>query len=168
MFQQVLRAHRQMMMVRSKLPDHTFMSSFHILCVSFFFINTLPLRMGEVVRPILFFEREQLPFGAASAIVFLERIIDLISALMMLLLVLGFANILSSFCTDHSAFIPSLICSHNLGASLDGRRAAAVRLVQAKPIGVMVHLMRSGKPARFVFLLTESVEHKRLLFLLEF
>ena len=93
MFQQVLRAHRQMMMVRSKLPDHTFMSSFHILCVSFFFINTLPLRMGEVVRPILFFEREQLPFGAASAIVFLERIIDLISALMMLLLVLGFANI---------------------------------------------------------------------------
>jgi uncharacterized protein (TIRG00374 family) len=93
MFQQALRSHRQMMMVRSQLPNHTFMSSFHILCVSFFFINTLPLRMGEVVRPILFFEKEDLPFGAASAIVFLERIIDLISALLMLFIVLGFANI---------------------------------------------------------------------------
>ena len=93
MIQQALRSHRQMILIRSQLPEHTFMSSFHILCVSFFFINTLPLRMGEVVRPILFFERENLPFGSASAVVFLERIIDLISAMLMLLLVLGFANI---------------------------------------------------------------------------
>ena len=93
MLQQVLRSHRQMLLIRSKIPDHSFWASFHILCVSFFFINTLPLRMGEVVRPILFFERENLPFGSASAIVFLERIIDLISAMLMLLLVLGFANI---------------------------------------------------------------------------
>lgn len=93
MLQQVLRSHRQMILVRSKIPEHSFMSSFHILCVSFFFINTLPLRMGEVVRPILFFERENLPFGSASAIVFLERIIDLISAMLMLFLVLGFADI---------------------------------------------------------------------------
>ena len=93
MMQQMARSHRQMLLVRVRVPNHRFMTSFNILCVSFLFINTLPLRMGEVLRPILFLEKENLDFGSSTAIVLLERIIDLISAILMLLIVLSFANI---------------------------------------------------------------------------
>jgi len=93
MLQQALRAHRQMLLVRSSIPEHSFLTSFHILCVTFFFINTLPVRMGEVLRPILLFEKEDMAFGSATAVVFIERVLDLISAIIMLVSVLALANI---------------------------------------------------------------------------
>ena len=91
--QQVLRSHRQMRIVQSTHPEHSFMSSFYILCISFFFINILPLRMGEVMRPILLNNREGMPIGSGFAVVFVERIIDLISAMFMAVLVLALADI---------------------------------------------------------------------------
>ena len=91
--QQILRSHRQMRIIRGTLPEHTFQSSFYILCISFFFINILPLRMGEIMRPVLLLNREQMPFGSGVAVVFVERIIDLISAMVMAVLVLALADI---------------------------------------------------------------------------
>ena len=91
--QQVLRAHRQMRIVRGTLPDHKFSTSFYILCISFFFINILPLRMGEIMRPILLLDKENMPMGSGLAVVFVERIIDLISAMVMAILVLALADI---------------------------------------------------------------------------
>ena len=91
--QQILRSHRQMRIIRSTHPHHSFMTSFNILCVSFFFINILPLRMGESLRPILLLEKENMPLGSGIAVVFVERIIDLLSAMIMALLVLFLANI---------------------------------------------------------------------------
>ena len=62
---------------------------------------------------------------------------------------------------------------HRYVHDITGRRAAAVCLVRANSNSVMVHLMKAdayekGKPARIVSLLTESMDHKRLLFVLEF
>ena len=91
--QQVLRSHRQMRIVRSTLPDHKFSTSFYILCISFFFINILPLRMGEIMRPVLLLDKEDMAMGSGLAVVFVERIIDLISAMVMAVLVLALADI---------------------------------------------------------------------------
>jgi len=91
--QQILRSHRQMRIVRSTLPEHKFSTSFYILCISFFFINILPLRMGEIMRPVLLLDKEDMPMGSGLAVVFVERIIDLISAMVMAVLVLALADI---------------------------------------------------------------------------
>ncbi|MCB9777772.1 MAG: flippase-like domain-containing protein [Alphaproteobacteria bacterium] len=86
MLQQALRAWRQLVLLRAHHPHVGFRSSFGILCVSFLAINTLPARLGEVVRPLLLLERERVPLGTGFAIVFLERVIDLCAALTMLAL----------------------------------------------------------------------------------
>lgn len=83
MVQQVLRAVRQALLVGAG-PDVSFRTSLSVLCISFLFINTLPARLGEAVRPLLLWERARVPLGAAVAMVVVERAIDLLAALVML------------------------------------------------------------------------------------
>jgi uncharacterized protein (TIRG00374 family) len=89
MIQQLLRAHRQMLL----LPKISYKSSLMVLCVGFFFINTLPARLGEFTRPLLLKEKESIPLPSAFAMVFTERLLDLISAFVLALLFLSFAHI---------------------------------------------------------------------------
>ena len=55
--------------------------------IGFLAINVMPLRLGELVRPYLFLEQDGVPLGASLAAVFLERILDFMALLGMLLLV---------------------------------------------------------------------------------
>ena len=89
MVQQILRAHRQILL----LPSISYRNSLLVLCIGFFFINTLPARLGELTRPILIREREGLPLSSGLAMVFTERLLDLMSAFILALLFLSFANI---------------------------------------------------------------------------
>ena len=89
MVQQFLRAHRQLLL----LPEISYKSSLLVLCIGFFFINTLPARLGELTRPILLKEKEGLPLSSGLAMVFTERLLDLMSAFILALLFLSFANI---------------------------------------------------------------------------
>ena len=89
MIQQLLRAHRQLLL----LPTISYKNSLLVLCIGFFFINTLPARLGELTRPILIKERENLPLSSGLAMVFTERLLDLMSAFILALLFLSFANI---------------------------------------------------------------------------
>ena len=63
---------------------------FSILSIGYLAINVVPLRMGEFVRPTLLAEKEGVPFGAALAAIFVERLVDMLMLLGMMLLV-GFA-----------------------------------------------------------------------------
>lgn len=92
MIQQLLRAARQMLIIQAQYPEHTFAKSFAILCIGFFFINTLPARIGEAVRPILL-KRDGIPLGNGIALIFTERTIDLCAALIMFAATLGQLNI---------------------------------------------------------------------------
>lgn len=119
LLQQAVRAWRQALLIRASHPAHRFRDSLSVLCVSFFFINTLPARMGEVVRPLLLLEREDIPLGQGFAVVFVERAIDLAAMIGMLSLA--------------AWFVP--MPSHRLvvgGAEFDpveiGRRLAGVTL----------------------------------------
>lgn len=77
--QQTLRAVRQMVILRARHPDHRFRTSLAVLCIGFFFVNTLPARLGEVVRPMLLAERESIPLGSGFAMVVVERAVDLVA-----------------------------------------------------------------------------------------
>lgn len=93
MVQQLLRSWRQLVLVRAVQPDATFWGQFGILCMSFFCINTFPARLGEFVRPYLLLEKAGVPLGAGFGVVFVERVLDLASALVMVLAVAWFVDV---------------------------------------------------------------------------
>ena len=62
---------------------------FSINTIGFLAINVMPMRLGEAVRPYLFSEREKIPFGEGLAAIFMERLLDVLMLLLMLM-VMGF------------------------------------------------------------------------------
>jgi uncharacterized membrane protein YbhN (UPF0104 family) len=68
-------------------PNLRFTRLFLISSVGFLAINVLPLRLGEAVRPYLLVEREGVPLGRALAAIVLERLVDVVMLLGMLLTV---------------------------------------------------------------------------------
>ena len=93
LLQQGLRAWRQLLLVQAVVPGHRYRTSLSVLCISFFFINTLPARLGEAVRPLLLWERDRLPLGSGVAMVVVERALDLASMFAMLALVVWFTEL---------------------------------------------------------------------------
>jgi uncharacterized protein (TIRG00374 family) len=91
--QYLLRAWRQLVLIQPLAPNTTFRTQLAITLVGFFCVNTFPARLGEGVRPYLFYEREQVPFGAGLGLVFVERIIDFAALLVAMLLVVIFADL---------------------------------------------------------------------------
>ncbi len=85
--QQTLRAWRQALILQGSHPAHRFRTSLSVLCISFMLINLLPARLGEVTRPLLLLEKEEIPMGAGFAMVVVERILDLASMFVMIALV---------------------------------------------------------------------------------
>ncbi|MFH1468986.1 MAG: lysylphosphatidylglycerol synthase transmembrane domain-containing protein [Pseudomonadota bacterium] len=55
--------------------------------IGFLAINVVPLRLGELVRPYLLREQHGVPWGRSLAVLFVERLLDFISLLVMLALV---------------------------------------------------------------------------------
>lgn len=86
-WQQLMRAWRQTVIVRAVRPDSRYRTNLSVLCISFLAINTVPGRVGEVVRPLLLLERERIPLGVGFALVFVERVLDLLATFAMLALV---------------------------------------------------------------------------------
>lgn len=82
--QQGLRALRQKLILDAAAAPLPYRDHLSILCVGFLAINTLPGRIGEVVRPLLLLERHGLPMGAGFALVFVERSLDLFATLCMI------------------------------------------------------------------------------------
>lgn len=88
--QQLIRAWRQALIIQGARPNHRLRTSLSVLCVSFFLINALPARIGELSRPLLLLERDGTPLGVGFAAVVLERALDLMSTFVMLAMVAWF------------------------------------------------------------------------------
>jgi len=86
--QQVVRAWRQTLIVRTLKPDATYWTNLGVLCMGFFCINVFPARLGEVVRPLLLKRKLDIPVGAGFGAMFVERLFDLTATLVMLMAVL--------------------------------------------------------------------------------
>ncbi len=65
----------------------SFVRLFSVLSIGYLAIHVVPFRMGELVRPYLLAEKEGVPFGAGLAAIFVERLVDMLMLLGMLLLV---------------------------------------------------------------------------------
>src|SRR5688572_17169306 len=70
------------------LLDHPvkYRSMASVIAVGFLAINAVPLRMGEFVRPYLLAEKYGVPWGSGLAAVVLERLLDILALLTMLLI----------------------------------------------------------------------------------
>ncbi len=81
-----IRAHRWTLLVRpvGKLGIY---DSFSLQMVGYLANTVLPLRMGEVVRGVLLAERMQVPKSSALGAVLLERVIDMLSMLLIIMVV---------------------------------------------------------------------------------
>lgn len=75
----VCRSIRWGRLVQAVEPRVGFRTYFSVCSVGFFLINVLPFRLGEVVRPYLLFEREEIPFGSGVATVVVERVLDMLA-----------------------------------------------------------------------------------------
>ncbi|MBL8614686.1 MAG: flippase-like domain-containing protein [Deltaproteobacteria bacterium] len=84
LLQQAIRAWRQAVILRAGHPGVSLRTSLSVLCVSFFVINSLPARLGELARPLLLAERAGVPIGGGLALMVVERIIDLCAMCAML------------------------------------------------------------------------------------
>jgi hypothetical protein len=91
--QYLLRALRQLVMVRPLAPATTLRTQLAITLVGFFCVNTFPARLGEVVRPYLLLDRDGIRFGAGLGVVFVERVIDAMALALSLLVVLLFVDV---------------------------------------------------------------------------
>ena len=74
-------------------PDIPFREMFSITTVGFLAINVVPLRLGEFVRPYLLKERQQVDFGQSLAAIVVERLVDLVCLMVLLLMVGLFVDI---------------------------------------------------------------------------
>jgi uncharacterized membrane protein YbhN (UPF0104 family) len=79
----LLRVVRFRLILGRPLP---FWPLFRLVSVGYLAIHTVPLRMGEFVRPYLLRERHAVTFGEGLAAIFVERLVDLIMLLGMILL----------------------------------------------------------------------------------
>ncbi len=93
MAQQFLRAWRQQILVQGVNPDSPYRDNLSILCISFFCINTFPARLGELVRPALLRDRQGVPLGSGFGVIFVERLLDLCSTLLLLVAVAWWGNL---------------------------------------------------------------------------
>jgi uncharacterized protein (TIRG00374 family) len=91
--QYAIRAWRQLVLVRTLAPATSFRTQASILMIGFFCVNAFPARLGEAVRPYLWFERDGVPLGAGFGIVFLERILDLVALFAVLLAVIALVHV---------------------------------------------------------------------------
>lgn len=76
-----LRAWRLGLLVGQPVP---YRRLFAINTIGFLAINVIPLRLGEMVRPYMLSEREGVPFARGIAAILMERLLDMMMLLVML------------------------------------------------------------------------------------
>ncbi len=86
--QMVLQALRQQVLLAGLAPQLRFRTSFALIVVGSFAVQTLPVRLGEFVRPWLLQRTEGVPAGAGLGVIAIERAMDLVALLVTLTAVL--------------------------------------------------------------------------------
>ncbi len=68
-------------------------ASFSALTIGYLALHVIPFRLGELVRPYLVKERRDVPFGDSLAVVVVERILDVVMLLAMILTTSWFVHL---------------------------------------------------------------------------
>ena len=111
--------------------------------IGYMAIDLLPVRSGEFVRPLLLKRQAGMPFGAGMATCIVERVMDLLAVLLLLLATLAFAD------------LPSLVVTvfdRPVDLAIQGRNAVLITtLVFALPGVLLVLAGDRGEAALRLF-----------------
>ena len=66
---------------------------FPITCIGYMALTLIPMRIGELLRPYLVSTKSQIPLSSALGTIFVERVLDLLTLLFILVLVVSISNI---------------------------------------------------------------------------
>src|SRR5262249_44734195 len=111
------------------LGDVPFMPVFSATCIGFFCNMVLPLRVGEVVRPVLLARRTNLPASSVLGSVLLERILDMVTILAFLGTVIVLVPVSETIRRSGIAFLAFAIAVVSLVLALQRRHPLALRFM---------------------------------------
>ena len=102
---------------------------FPITCVGFMAIALIPLRIGEVVRPYLISTKSKIPLSSSLATIFVERVLDGITLLAILLFVIFGSTVPSWLTKVGNSFLIAFIILVSLILFLRFRKDLALRVL---------------------------------------
>lgn len=85
----LLRIVRWQMIINAGAENVSFKTVYHTLMIGFMLNCILPLRVGEIARPMILKTREQIPFSKGLATIAAERIFDLMTLLILFTVLLS-------------------------------------------------------------------------------
>jgi uncharacterized protein (TIRG00374 family) len=119
---------------------------FSITAVGFMAISLLPVRMGEFVRPYLVSRKSSIRMGSALATIVVERIFDMLTLMMVLLLILMMVElpewIFRSACSILLIVIPLLFILIFMAVKRDASVKGIDRIIRVLPEALSSRLMR--------------------------
>jgi glycosyltransferase 2 family protein len=127
-YSMVVRCQRWQLLLRP-LGHVPFMPLFSATCIGFFCNMVLPLRVGEVVRPVLLARRTKLPVSSLLGSVLLERLLDMVTILLFLGTVVLLVPVSDTIRRSGIAFLAFAILAISLIVALQRRHAIALRII---------------------------------------
>lgn len=124
----VIRCQRWKLLLRP-LGDVPFMPLFSATCIGFFCNMVLPLRVGEVVRPVFLARRTRLPTSSVLGSVLLERLLDMVTILGFLGTVVLLIPVSDTIRRSGIVFVFVAIAAMTLVVALQRRHPIALRFV---------------------------------------
>ncbi len=123
----VVRCQRWQLLLRP-LGHVPFMPLFSATCIGFFCNMVLPLRVGEVVRPVLLARRTRLPVSSVLGSVLLERLLDMVTILGFLGTVVFLVPVSDTIRRSGIAFLVFAIAAMTMVIALQRRHPLALGL----------------------------------------
>ncbi len=124
----VIRCQRWRLLLRP-LGDIAFLPLFSATCIGFFCNMVLPLRVGEVVRPVLLARRTGLPASSVLGSVLLERLLDMVTILLFLGTVVVLVPVSDTVRHSGVVFLAIAIAAMTLVVALQRRHPVALRFM---------------------------------------
>ncbi len=124
----VIRAQRWRRLLRP-VGDVRLLPLFSATCIGFFCNMVLPLRVGEVVRPVLLARRAKLPTSSVLGSVLLERLLDMLTILGFLGAVMLLVPVSETVRRSGIVFVAFAVAAVTLVLALQRRHPVALRLM---------------------------------------
>lgn len=125
----VVRCQRWRLLLRP-VGDVTFLPLFSATSIGFLCNMVLPLRVGEVIRPVLLANRTRVPVSSVLASVVLERLLDMLTILVFLGLVMCLVPVSSTIRQSGIVFLVFAVLAVGTIVALQRRHPLALGLVR--------------------------------------
>jgi uncharacterized protein (TIRG00374 family) len=125
----VVRCQRWQLLLRP-VGRVSFLPLLSATAIGFLCNMVLPLRVGEVVRPVLLARRTDVPVSSVLASVLLERLLDMLTILVFLGLVMCLVPVSSTIRQSGIVFLGLAVVAVGMVVALQRRHPVALRLVR--------------------------------------